>query len=73
MNIFLLNNYQVKIKNKRELLKKCNWKYSTQPVIGMVSRLVTTKGFGLLIRSIDEILKTDAKLVILGTGECKNC
>lgn len=37
----------------------------------MVSRLVTTKGFGLLIRSIDEILKTNAKLIILGTGDVK--
>jgi len=60
-----------KNKNKRTLLKKCNWKYSTQPVIGMVSRLVTTKGFYLILNSIDDILATGAKLVILGTGNAK--
>jgi starch synthase len=60
-----------KSRNKRLLLKECNWKYSSQPVIGMVSRLVTTKGFRLLIRAMDEILKTGVKLVILGTGDVK--
>ncbi len=37
----------------------------------MVSRLVTTKGFNLLINAIDDIVKTNAKLVILGTGNAK--
>ena len=60
-----------KRKNKRELLKKCGWKYSTKPLIGMVSRLVTSKGFSLLNRAIDGILNTEAKLVVLGTGNTK--
>lgn len=68
---FSIDNLSGKTKNKRALLKKCNWKYSTKPVIGMVSRLVTTKGFNLLIRAIDEILETEAKLVILGSGNAK--
>ena len=73
---FLSDNFSSKAiagknKNKRLLLQKCNWKYSTQPVIGMVSRLVTTKGFYLILKSIDEILSTGAKLVILGTGNAK--
>ena len=75
-DIFLKDHFSLKTlsgknKNKRVVLKKCNWKYSTQPLIGMVSRLVTTKGFNLLINAIDEIVKTDAKLVILGTGSAK--
>jgi len=68
---FSISNLSGKTKNKSELLKKCKWKYSSKPVIGMVSRLVTTKGFSLIIRAIDGILKTDAKLVILGTGDVK--
>ncbi|MBU0528531.1 glycogen/starch synthase, partial [bacterium] len=73
---FLKDHFSIKAilgknKNKRLLLKKCNWKYSTQPVIGMVSRLVTTKGFYLILRSINEIIATGAKLVIIGTGNVK--
>ena len=73
---FLKNHFSVKSisgknKNKRTLIRKCNWKYSTQPVIGMVSRLVTTKGFYLILNTIDEIIATGAKLVILGTGNVK--
>jgi len=68
---FSISNLSGKIKNKRELLNKCDWKYSTKPVIGMVSRLVTSKGFNLLIRSIDNILENDLSIVILGTGNVK--
>jgi starch synthase len=68
---FSAENLAGKNKNKRRLLKKCNWNYSTQPVIGMVSRLVTTKGFTLLLKAIDGILSTNVRLVILGTGNAK--
>ena len=37
----------------------------------MVSRLVTTKGFYLILSSIDDILATGARIVILGTGNAK--
>ncbi len=70
-NHYTIKSLAGKTKNKRELLKLCNWKYSTEPLIGMVSRLVTTKGFNLLTNAIDEIVKTNAKLVILGTGNVK--
>jgi len=68
---FSIKSISGKNKNKHTLFKKCNWKYSTQPVIGMISRLVTTKGFNLLLNAIDDLMKTDAKLVILGTGNVK--
>jgi len=68
---FSVSNLSGKTKSKRELLKKCNWTYSTKPVVGMISRLVISKGFNLLIRSIDEILENDLRLVILGTGNAK--
>ena len=68
---FSIKTISGKNKNKRLLLKKCNWTYSTQPVIGMISRVVTTKGFYLILNSTDEIVATGAKLVILGTGNAK--
>lgn len=60
-----------KTKNKRTLLKKCDFKNSDAPIIGMVSRLVKTKGFNLLLSTLDEILKNDIRLVILGTGDSR--
>ena len=70
-NHFSIKSISGKNKNKHALLKKCNWEYSTQPIVGMISRLVITKGFYLILNSIDEILATGAKLIILGTGNEK--
>ena len=39
------------------------------PVVGMVSRLATQKGFDLLAQAFDELLQENMFLVILGTGE----
>ena len=39
------------------------------PVIGIVSRLVKHKGFDLVTRVFDELLKADLQFVILGSGE----
>lgn len=39
------------------------------PMIGMVSRIVSHKGFELICDLIGEILKKDVQLVILGTGD----
>ncbi len=41
----------------------------TEPVVGMVSRLAGQKGFDLLSRAVEEIFRTGANLIILGTGE----
>jgi len=39
------------------------------PLIAMVSRIVREKGFDLLTQVIDELMKMDIQLVILGTGD----
>ena len=39
------------------------------PMIGMVTRLTHQKGIDLVLHVADEILKTGAQLVILGTGD----
>lgn len=55
---------------RQELLRAFNFEPAgQQPVIGLVSRLAGQKGFDLLVKSLDEILKRDFYLIILGTGE----
>ncbi len=39
------------------------------PVIGMVSRLTTQKGFDLLIKGIDRLLWRELQFILLGTGD----
>jgi len=41
----------------------------SRPIIGVISRLVSQKGFDLLAEIIDDLIKTDLGLVILGTGD----
>lgn len=59
-----------KEKNKIELLKMFSMPYNVNtPVIGIVSRLATQKGFDLFLNSIDYLLSLDVQWVILGSGE----
>jgi starch synthase len=39
------------------------------PVVGMVSRLATQKGFDLIGECLEELLALNLQLVVLGTGE----
>jgi len=39
------------------------------PLIGMVSRLTTQKGFDLLEKAMDDLLSRDIQFVLLGTGD----
>jgi len=41
------------------------------PVIGCVSRLVSHKGFDLVVDALPEIMGMDVQMVVLGTGEWK--
>ncbi len=55
---------------KRALQKEMNLVMSkTKPLIGMVGRLTGQKGLDLVEFVLDEIMATDAELVILGQGE----
>ncbi len=59
-----------KLKNKKYLLKHLGLPFNENvPVIGIVSRLVTQKGFDLIAESINTLIKSGAQWVILGSGE----
>ena len=44
---------------------------SEVPLIGMVSRLITQKGFDLLEKGLEELLSRDLQFVLLGTGDTR--
>lgn len=54
--------------NKINLQKKLGLSKSTEPLYGIVSRLVPQKGFDLLLQTVPSLLSTGAQLAILGTG-----
>jgi len=41
------------------------------PIVGMISRLADQKGFDILAEAMEDLLKLDLDLVILGTGDAK--
>jgi starch synthase len=59
-----------KSENKKALLESVNLPYDeSTPTIGMISRLAEQKGFDLLLEAMDDLMKMDVQLVILGTGD----
>ncbi len=60
-----------KTKNKKLLQERCGLEQNTDiPIIAMVSRLVTHKGFDLVCRVIEDMLQNDnVQFVLLGTGD----
>jgi starch synthase len=71
----LFVNYDVehlegKYENKRRLQESLGLPVRDDiPIIGIISRLVAQKGFDLIACVLDEILREDVQLVVLGTGE----
>ena len=65
-----IHTFEVKVKNKLELQKELGLEVSENiPLIGMVTRLTHQKGIDLLLQASEDILRTGAQLVILGTGD----
>lgn len=59
-----------KKKNKEELQKKFGLEVRADvPVIAMISRLASHKGFDLVRAIFDEMMQDDVQFVLLGTGE----
>lgn len=58
-----------KAKMKAELQKRVFLPINPDiPVIGMVSRLTNQKGFDLVLSQLEELLKEEVQIVLLGTG-----
>lgn len=61
-----------KMENKKQLLALLGLEAKEEtPVIGIISRFASHKGFDLVSGVLDEILNEDLRLVVLGTGEYK--
>lgn len=60
-----------KAKCKEDLLREFHLpgKLRGQPIIGVISRLVSQKGFDLFAEIINELMKKELGFVILGTGD----
>lgn len=65
-------NLEDKVENKKVLLDKFGMEFNPDvPLIGIISRLYNTKGFDLLKKSFNQLMKMDIQMVLLGTGEKK--
>ncbi len=60
---------QDKTENKYGLQKEMDLPVRDVPVIGLISRLVAQKGLDLIAESIDEIMREDLQLIVLGSGD----
>lgn len=59
-----------KLMNKKMLLERMGLPFSEQtPVVGIISRLVSQKGFDVLIESMFHLLQQNLQFIILGSGD----
>ncbi|MBI3811477.1 MAG: glycogen synthase GlgA [Nitrospirae bacterium] len=70
----LVQPYDVRnLKGKRvcreALQKECHLPIKEVPLIGMITRLTAQKGMDLVIEALDELMRLDLQLVVLGSGE----
>lgn len=58
-----------KQKNKQALEQLLHWTTSSQPILGVVSRLTEQKGIDLLVSALPAWVAQGGRLVVLGTGQ----
>jgi starch synthase len=67
---YSFKNIQDKIKNKKYLLEQINLPSNKEvPLIGIISRMVSQKGFDIVAEAIKDLIDLPAQWVILGSGE----
>lgn len=67
---YSISNLDGKKACKQDLIKEFDLPIQTKtPVIGLVSYMRTHKGFDILLEAMDELVRLDMALVILGQGE----
>lgn len=66
----LEESVHLKVENKIELQKQLGLPaHQEVPLIGIISRFVEQKGFDLILHVLDDLLRLDVQLVVLGTGD----
>ena len=69
---YTFKNPENKKINKKELQKQLGLvEDEDMPIIGIVSRMTSQKGFDLIIAMIEEIMAENVQFVLLGTGDSK--
>lgn len=67
---FNLDDLKGKLKNKKSLTSQFGLYFDKNiPVIGLISRLATQKGFDIILSSLEYLMGLDLQLVLLGSGE----
>ncbi len=70
--MYSAENLEDKQENKKALCEHFKLPYDPRmPVIGIVSRLADQKGFDLIQEKLDDLMKMNLQLVVLGSGEKK--
>ena len=65
-----LKTFEDKVQNRLAFQKEMDLEVNADiPLIGMVTRLTHQKGIDLILQASEDILRTGAQLVILGTGD----
>jgi len=66
------NVVEGKLENKKALLSRLGMEFVPEmPLIGIISRITEQKGFDLLVDAIDDLMKLDIQLCIVGDGDPK--
>ncbi len=69
---YSIENLEKKEENKKALAAETGLKYDAgTPILAVISRLVSQKGFDLFLDLFDFFIEMDAQFVILGSGEEK--
>ncbi|MFI3312249.1 MAG: glycogen synthase GlgA [Eubacteriales bacterium] len=65
-----VDTLEIKAKNKAKLMEMLSLDCDDDtPVIGIISRFVSHKGFDLIAAVLEDILRMDVRLVVVGTGD----
>jgi starch synthase len=65
-----VKSLEAKIENKKALAERFGLKFKpATPLLGCITRLVEQKGFDLVLEILDDLMKMDVQLVMLGSGD----
>ena len=67
---YSVGNLEEKINNKKFLLEYFKMPFNVEtPLIGIISRMVSQKGFDIFAEVFDDLMKLNAQWIILGAGD----